>query len=571
MNLEELLLTVRKPGRYVGGEWNAAKKEWTNDLVKVVLAFPDVYEVGMSYLGMKILYGVLNGRDDCLCERAFSPWPDFEEALRKNNMKAFSLESRRPLNEFDIVGFSLAYELDFTNVLNLLDLGGIPVRSSERGDGGPLVIAGGPSCYNPEPMAEFIDLFLIGDGEEAVLEIVEVYKSFRGQGTGDRGQGRKKLLKELAEIKGVYVPSLYKVEYNGDKTIKSFSPVGPGVPAVIEKRTVSDLDAAFYPMRQIVPNIQIVHDRLAIEIMRGCRHACRFCQAAAVYRPCRERSKEKILELAREAYAMTGFDEISLLSLSSGDHSRIRETIEALNEEFGRKAVSISVPSLRIEDVLKDLPVLISKVKKSGLTFAPEAGSETLRKALNKNIDIGKLFEATSESFKSGWRRVKLYFMIGLPSEKDGDLLDIARLAAEISDLKRKLDGRPAAVTASVNAFVPKPHTPFQREAMDPSESLERKKGLLKKSSKPRAVELDFHSFEASYLEAVFSRGDRRLAAVIYEAWKSGSRFDGWQEIFNFGAWMKAFEKAAVDPAFYANRRRYPSEVLPWDFIHTCS
>jgi len=299
MNLEEILLTVRKPGRYVGGEWNVVKKEWTDDLVKVLLAFPDVYEVGMSYLGMKILYGILNERRDALCERVFSPWPDFEEALRKNNMNIFSLESRRSPAEFDIIGFSLAYELTFTNALNLLDLGGIPLRSSERSDAAPLVIAGGPSCYNPEPMAEFIDAFVIGDGEEVVSEIVETYKSFvvRRSSFVVR-KNRKELLKRLAEIKGVYVPSLYKVEYNGDNTIKSFSPVVPGVPARIEKRIVEDLDAAFYPMRQIVPNIHIVHDRLAIEIMRGCKHACLFCQAAAVYRPCRERSKKKILEIA---------------------------------------------------------------------------------------------------------------------------------------------------------------------------------------------------------------------------------------------------------------------------------
>lgn len=561
--LNELLLTVQKPGRYVGGEWNAVTKEWTADRVKVLLAFPEVYEVGMSYLGTKILYGILNDRDDCLAERVFAPWTDFETVLRNNTIPLFSLESRKPIREFDIIGFSIAYELTYTNILNILDLGGIPLRSAERSEDDPLIIAGGPSVYNPEPMAEFIDAFVIGDGEEVINEIVDMYKSSRPKAAGNRNI----LLKELATIRGVYVPSLYKVEYNPDGTINSFVPAEEGVPAKVEKRVVQDLDTAYYPVHQIVPNIGIVHDRLAIEVMRGCKYACKFCQATATYRPCRERSAKRVLSLAREAYAATGYDEISLLSLSSADYSQLRAVIENLNAEFYPKSVSLSVPSLRIEDAIKDLPVLISKVKKSGLTFAPEAGSERLRASVNKNIRIEKLFEAASASFRSGWKKVKLYFMIGLPGETEQDLLDIVDMTQRISALKREIDGRPAEVTASINAFVPKPHTAFQREAMDGMETLKEKAALLRKSVRSRAVKLDIHSFEMSYVEAVMSRGDRRLSAAIYEAWKAGARFDGWSEKFNFNTWMSSVAKTAIDAAFYTARTIGPDEVLPWTIV----
>lgn len=585
-NLDELLLQVRKPARYIGGEWNAVRKEWTNDKVKVLLAFPDVYEVGMSYLGLKILYGILNRKDDCLSERVFSPWPDFEEVLRKNNIDIFSLESRTPIKKFDIIGFSIAYELNYTNTLNLLDLGGIPIRSSERSDKDPLIIAGGPACFNPEPMAEFIDAFIIGDGEEAIEEIVEVYKGFRlrqsacpaaippasafslGGQAMVNGQGPKeKILKELAKIQGVYVPSFYTVEYNDDGTIKNFSPKEKDVPKKIKKRVVVDLDNSFYPANQLVPYIQIVHDRIMLEIMRGCKHACKFCQAGTTYRPRRERSKEKIIELAKESYSKTGYEEIALLSLSSGDHSNIREIIEELNEAFKDKAVSISVPSLRIEGILSELPALIAQVKKTGLTFAPEAGRECLRKVINKNIDIEKLLNAVTESFKSGWRKVKLYFMIGLPTEEVEDLTAISELLYKISNLRRELGLSCAHVTASINAFVPRPHTPFQLEAMENFDKLSEKKDILKRSVRSKMIELDFHSFHMAYLEAVFARGDRRLSEVIYEAWSKKAKFDGWNDFFNFGLWSDSFKNAGLDPDFYAVRVRKCDETLPWDFI----
>jgi radical SAM family uncharacterized protein len=562
--LNELLLTVQRPGRYVGGEWNAVKKEWSADRVKVCLAFPDTYEIGMSHLGIKILYGILNNRDDCLCERIFCPWPDFEKVLRDNRIELFSLESRKGLREFDIIGFSLAYELGYTNVLSILDLGNIPLTSSERKDGDPLIIAGGSSCFNPEPMADFIDAFVIGDGEEVVEELIDVYKANGRKIAGPR----KKLLRALSEIEGVYVPSLYSVEYGSGGLIKNFCPAEKGVPEYVKKRVVNDLNKAFYPVRQVVPNIQIVHDRMAVEIMRGCKHACRFCQASAVYRQPRERSKQNVIQLAKECYNATGFDEISLLSLSSIDHSDIIGMIEGLNREFSGKAVSVSVPSLRIEEKLPDLPVLLSRVKKSGLTFAPEAGSERMRRLCGKNIDIEKLFKAAEGSFRAGWRHVKLYFMIGLPSESYDDILEMASVINRVSELKKAVDGRPARVNVSINPFIPKPHSAFEREAMGSAEDLRVKREILRKSVTSKYIELDFHDFRLSYLEAVFSRGDRRLCDAVRLAWKSGCRFDAWGEMFNFDRWQSAFASASVDMDSYISARVGEDSRLPWDFIH---
>ena len=569
-NLDDLLLTVQKPGRYTGGEWNSVRKVWTEDKVKFLLAFPDLYEVAMSYLGIKILYGILNEREDTLCERVFAPWADFEKVLRENGMLLSSLESRKALKEFDIIGFSLAYELSYTNVLNILDLGGIPLRSSERTDKDPIVIAGGPCCYNPEPMADFIDAFVIGDGEEVIGEIIDAYKGSRVKGTGYRVQGtglRKDFLRKLAGIEGVYVPSLYKVEYNENGTIKNFSPIEDKFPATIRKRVVMYLDNAYYPTKQIVPNIQVVHDRIIIEIMRGCKHACSFCQASATYRPPRQRSKETILRIAAETYARTGYDEISLLSLSSGDHSDIIEITKELNGIFKSKSVSISLPSLRIEDIVEYLPMLVSEVRKSGLTFAPEAGSVRLREVINKRVSIDKLYKAVRESYKLGWRRVKLYFMIGLPGEKEEDMPEISSLVSKISGLRREVAAGPANVAVSINAFIPKPHTVFERQAMDTQENLTAKRDALKNMLRSKFVELSFHPIAMGRMEAVFSRGDRRLSDAIIASWRSGARFDGWQEIFNMDAWLAAFKDSGLDPDFYSSRRRPQDEVLPWGFI----
>jgi radical SAM family uncharacterized protein len=427
-------------------------------------------------------------------------------------------------------------------------------------------------------MAEFIDAFVIGEGEEAILEIVEVYKNseFRNQRsksekerkTGAVALARKELLRALAALPGVYVPSLYKIEYDSkDSAMARFLPVDECAPPRIKKRIVKDLDNSFYPVDQIVPYIQIVHDRITLEIMRGCKHACRFCQAGTTYRPCRERSREKILKLAKESYIATGYEEVSLLSLSSVDHSQIAGIIEDLNSLFKTKAVSISVPSLRPEKMLICLPRLISEVRKTGLTFAPEAGSDCLRSAINKDIDIERLFETVLESFRQGWQRVKLYFMIGLPAEKEEDLAGIIELTHKVSDLRRQVAKGSAYVTASINAFVPKPHTPFQWEAMETILGLGEKERWLKSRVKSKRIKLDFHSFEMAFLEAVFSRGDRRLGGVIEEAWRGGCRFDGWRDLFDAAIWSEAFKKHGVDPCFYARRERPFDEVLPWDFI----
>ncbi len=563
MNIDELLQGIQKPGRYIGGEWNSVTKEWTSERIKCLLAFPDTYEIGMSYLGMRILYGILNGRPDVLCERVFAPWADMERRLREKRAPLFSLESKRPVKDFDLIGFSLAYELNYTNVLNMLDLGGVPKRSADRKDEDPIIVAGGPSCYNPEPMSDFVDAFVVGDGEEAILEIVEAYKSHK-----DKRMKRGELLREMAKIEGVYVPSLYAVEYNTDGTLKRFVPK-EAAPSVIKKRVVADLDKAFYPVRQIVPYIQIVHDRIVLEIMRGCRHACKFCQAGISCRPRRERSTKKIVALAEEVYRNTGYEEISLISLSSGDHSEIREMLKELNRCFRGRAVSVSIPSIRVEEMTGELPQLIREVRKSGLTFAPETGSARLRKGINKNIDIEKLLSAVSEAYRSGWNRIKLYFMIGLPDENEEDLDETAALIGMISDLRKETGKSPGLVTASVTSFIPKPHAAFQRYRMERRETIKKKQDFLKdRLARRKQVKMDFHDLDTSYMEGVFSRGDRRVGMAIMKAWEVGAKFDSWREFFKIELWLKAFRDCALDPDFYAARERPQPELLPWAFIH---
>jgi len=572
--IESILNSVQKPARYIGKEWNSVRKAWDQDYFRFLLAFPDIYEIGMSHLGIKILYGLLNERKDLLCERVFAPWPDMEQALRAEHVKLFSLESKEPIDAFDIIGFSLTYELSYTNVLTIMDLGGIPVRSNERDETHPLILAGGPCSVNPEPMADFIDAFVIGDGEEVILEVVDTCKRFscaaenRRKGSSRRWSDHSALLEGLAKIEGVYVPSLVAVEYRTDGSVRSFSPKN-GTRFPVKKRIVHDLDAAYYPTRQIVPYIQVVHDRISLEIMRGCKNFCKFCQATATYSPQRERSLEKILELAKESYMNTGYEEIALVSLSSGDHSRILEIIRSLNDEFRDKAVSISFPSLRIEENVSELPNLISLVKKTGLTFAPECGSDRLRRSLNKNIRIDALLSAAREAYKAGWKRIKLYFMIGLPTENDEDLLAIIDLIEAVSLSKRKVNGSPALVTASISPFVPKPHTPFQRTAMASLEELKRKKSFLISHLSKRRLrsKLDFHDFSMSFLEGVFSRGDRRLSRVIAKAWEKGAKFDSWREFFKIDCWLESFEALGIRPEDYIYANRDAADLLPWDCI----
>lgn len=548
MLTEEILLKVKKPARYIGGEWNSVVKDHKDIKCKVALAFPDVYEVGMSHLGLKILYSLLNDRQDIACERVFAPWFDMEGIMRERKIPLFSLETKSPLKEFDIVGFSLQYELSYTNVLNMLDLSGIPLFSVERGDSHPLIIGGGPCAFNPEPMADFFDCFLMGDGEEAVAEIADIFIESRKK--GDKKEG---LLKRLADVEGVYVPSLTAEQAGMIKKVK--------------KRSVLNLDEAYYPERPVVPYIEVVHDRIQLEIMRGCRRRCNFCQAGVIYRPNRQRSAEKIVSLAKKIYENTGYDEMSLASLSSGDHSQIMDIAASLKRLFEDKGVGISLPSLRVEDLVSRFPLEMASGKHTGLTFAPEVGSEKMRKVINKDISPATLKECALQAFKNGWRRIKLYFMIGLPEEDYSDLDAIVELAKEISEAKKNVDGRPAEINASVSVFIPKPHTKFERAAMLPMDEAGKRQRYIKEKAGKTRVKFTFHDARMSYLEAALTRGDRSLSKVIYNAWKNGCKFDGWSEYFDFEKWQEAFKDAGIDPDRYALRQRGEGEALPWSFI----
>ncbi|MDP3787553.1 MAG: TIGR03960 family B12-binding radical SAM protein [Candidatus Omnitrophota bacterium] len=541
-------MKVKKPARYIGGEWNSVVKDHKDIKCKVALAFPDVYEVGMSHLGLKILYSLLNDRQDIACERVFAPWFDMEGIMRERKIPLFSLETKSPLKEFDIVGFSLQYELSYTNVLNMLDLSGIPLFSVERGDSHPLIIGGGPCAFNPEPMADFFDCFLMGDGEEAVAEIADIFIESRKK--GDKKEG---LLKRLADVEGVYVPSLTAEQAGMIKKVK--------------KRSVLNLDEAYYPERPVVPYIEVVHDRIQLEIMRGCRRRCNFCQAGVIYRPNRQRSAEKIVSLAKKIYENTGYDEMSLASLSSGDHSQIMDIAASLKRLFEDKGVGISLPSLRVEDLVSRFPLEMASGKHTGLTFAPEVGSEKMRKVINKDISPATLKECALQAFKNGWRRIKLYFMIGLPEEDYSDLDAIVELAKEISEAKKNVDGRPAEINASVSVFIPKPHTKFERAAMLPMDEAGKRQRYIKEKAGKTRVKFTFHDARMSYLEAALTRGDRSLSKVIYNAWKNGCKFDGWSEYFDFEKWQEAFKDAGIDPDRYALRQRGEGEALPWSFI----
>ncbi len=556
--LGEILPQVMKPARYLGNEWNVVKKDFNSQRLKFCLCFPDVYEIGMSHVGFKILYHLLNEKEDIVCERVFTPWVDMESIMRDKKIPLFSLESKKSLREFDVIGFSLQYEMNYTNVLNMLDLASIPLKAKERSSEHPLVIAGGPCSFNPEPMAEFFDAILIGEAEEALPEMLEVIKATKD---------KTKVLNQWLKMPGVYVPSFYLAEYNSDSTIKAIKPTEENTPKRIKKRIIKNFDSAYYPTRQIVPYIQIIHDRISLEVMRGCPNRCAFCQATSVYSPSRKRSLKNILRLAEETFKHTGHDEISLVSLSTGDHPQILKIMKKLIEMFKSKGVSISLPSLRIENVLRQFPQLISSIKKTGLTFAPEAGSERLRSVINKNIRIKKLDECVVETAKAGWRRVKLYFMIGLPSETDKDIEKIAELILAVANPNKDKNKPAVSVTASISPFVPKPHTPFQWEPMESQQALYNKRGILKKGIHKKSIKLKIHDIELSFLEAVLSRGDRKLADVIMLAWRKGAKFDGWQEFFKYQLWGEALRDCNIDPHFYVERKRDFKEILPWDHI----
>lgn len=564
-NVEKLLLKVQKPGRYVGGEMNSIIKDKSKVDVRFAFCFPDVYEVGMSHLGMKILYSLFNSKEHIWCERVFAPWIDMEEQMRKNNIPLYALESGDPLSDFDFIGFTLQYELSFTNILNMLELGGIPVKSEDRKELKNIVCAGGPCACNPEPIADFIDLFFIGEGEEVDLEVMELYRECK-----KNNESKHEFLVKASQIKGVYVPSLYNVEYNEDNTIKSVTPTN-NAPQRIEKRLIMNMDDCYYPDNFVVPMIEIVHDRAMEEIFRGCIRGCRFCQAGFLYRPVREKSPEVINNQCHTLCNNTGYDEVSLSSLSSSDYTKIEELLTKLTDWSKDEKVSISLPSLRVDGFNDEIISKIKTIRKSGLTFAPEAGTQRLRDVINKNVLEDELMQTCSKAFNGGWTKVKLYFMIGLPTETDEDVCGIADLGQKVVNAYYNCENRPkgkgVSVTLSTSSFVPKPFTPFQWEPQDTEESLKAKQQLVKESIKTKKITYNYHDSSTSFLEAVFARGDRRLCKVMELAHKKGFHFDGWSDCFDLDKWLQLFEECGIDPTFYANRRRSFEEVLPWDHI----
>ncbi len=563
--LERILDTVQKPGRYAGGELNSVVKDKNTIDLRYAFCFPDTYEIGMSHLGMKILYSLANAREDTWCERVFAPWTDMEQAMRDAGVPLYALESGDPVRDFDLIGFTLQYELAYSNMLNMLDLAGLPVRAADRPSLTPIVAAGGPCVCNPEPIHAFVDLCMLGEGEEVTNDVIDLLIRHK-----KLGSDKQTFLREAAKIPGVYVPSLYKTAYNADGTVASVTPLGDA-PAVVRKRIVSDLDTMFCPSDFVVPSIEVVHDRTTTEIFRGCIRGCRFCQAGFIYRPIREKSPEVIDRQCRAICDNTGYDEISLCSLSSSDYTRMEELIRRLISWTDDEKINVALPSLRADNFPKDLMEKLAGVRRSSLTFAPEAGTQRLRDVINKNVTEEEVLHTAKQAFSGGWTAVKLYFMIGLPTETDADIEGIAALAQRVVDAyyfnPEKPKGKSVTVSISASTFVPKPFTPFQWEPQDDGETILRKQSLLRESIHTRKVNLSCHQSDTSFLEAVFARGDRRLADVLEQAWRAGCRFDGWDDQFRFDLWMQTFERCGVDPAFYANRRRPYDETLPWDHL----
>lgn len=561
---DDILCRVEKPARYIGGELNSYSKDKNSIDIRYAFCFPDVYEVAMSHLGTKILYNLMNERKDTFCERCFAPWPDMEKLLRENNIPLGTLETKDPLSEFNILGFTLQYEMSYTNILNMLDMCNIPVRASKRGEEYPIIMMGGPCAYNPEPLYDIADVFILGEGEQVTHEVLDVYKEMKGK-------SKTEYLRAISKIQGVYVPSLYYVTYNEDGTIKEMIPKYEDVPKTVKKRIVADFDANNSPEKFIVPYTEIIHDRIVIETFRGCTRGCRFCQAGMIYRPVREKTTEKLMEEIDVLVKNTGYEEVSLSSLSICDYSNIQNLIFSLIEKYGEDKIGVSIPSIRIDAFSVDLIKEIQKVRKTGLTFAPEAGTQRMRDVINKGVTEEDLLRAARNAFESGWSTIKLYFVIGLPYETVEDVEGIAHLAEKVVEeyfhVPKNVRKRGLRVTVSTSILVPKPFTPFQWAPMNQVPEVREKISSLRDAIKSKAINYNWHESQLSYLEAVFARGDRRLCDVLVKAFEKGARFDGWNEYFNFELWQQAFEECGLEGEFYAYRDRNYDEILPWDFI----
>lgn len=562
--LERILPKVQKPARYVGGEYNEIIKDKTQVDIRVALCFPDIYEIAMSNLGLRILYGIYNEMPDVWCERVFAPWLDMEEQMRKAKIPLYALESGDAIKDFDFIAFSIGYEMAYTSVINMLDLAGINIHANERNELTPLVIAGGECTFNAEPLADFIDLFVVGDGEVPIVELTKLYRKAK-----EEGWDKRRYLLEASKLNGIYVPSLYEVSYNDDGTVSKIT-AQDGAPEKVVKSTEQDFKNAYFPVKTIVPSTEIVHDRVVLELFRGCIRGCRFCQAGYVYRPVRSRETERLVKYGIDALENSGYQEITLSSLSSSDYRGLGELCDGLLEWCEDRKISLSLPSLRADNFSMDIMQKVQKVRKSGLTFAPEAGSQRLRDAINKNVTEEDLLNSCRVAFEGQWNSVKLYFMLGLPTETDEDVVAIAELAQKVLWTWKKhaaVKNRGVKITVSTSCFVPKPHTPFQWEAQNSIEEFERKQKLLRDSMRTKAITYNWHAPDTSFIEAVLARGDRKLGRVIEQVWRDGGHLDAWGEDFSFERWMKAFEKCGIDPKFYAERERSLDEILPWSMI----